>query len=326
MLWSKLRGICIQLHVLIGCSRKRSLSWLWATLPLPNSMGSPRDWGGICNRLLVILHGWGQLGGGWFLWLTSYRPVHSNESFGWFDSETILQILPAHVSICIDLSLPSNIHSHVRPIGLNAGVDAVLRNIFDNSSMFNRNRVIFTSFNPDICAALNWKQPNCKASIQMKRHSWHSIDPVFLSSRCSKNNLHLPTCSYQMVDENHDDRLRSVSAAVEFTKDNNLLGVFVDAELLVRSTPSEKAIAHTQTFAFDYSTASGAFAYWCHAEFWADSRRPWVFCNHWFSHGWRPRPYWRFYFGRSTRFFLESFNYSRMSLSLKARFYLPVGH
>ena len=165
MLWFKLRGICIQLPVLIGCYRKRSLSWLWATLPLPNSMGSPRDWREICNRLLMILHGWGQLEGGWFLWLTSYRPVHSNESFDWFDSETILQILPAHISICIDLSLPSNIHSHVRPIGLNAGVDAVLRNIFDNSSMFNRNRVIFTSFNPDICAALNWKQPNCKASI-----------------------------------------------------------------------------------------------------------------------------------------------------------------
>lgn len=80
----------------------------------------------------------------------------------------------------------------------------------------------------------------------------HSIDPVFLSSRCGKNNLHLPACSYQMVDENQDDRLRSVSAAVEFAKDNNLLGVFVDAELLVRSTSSEEAIIHTQTFAFDY--------------------------------------------------------------------------
>jgi len=55
-----------------------------------------------------------------------------------------------------------------------------------------------------------------------------------------------------MVDENQDDRLRSVSAAVEFAKDNNLLGVFVDAELLVRSTSSEEAIIHTQTFAFDY--------------------------------------------------------------------------
>jgi len=58
-----------------------------------------------------------------------------------------------------------------------------------------------------------------------------------------------------MVDENHDDRLRSVSAAVEFAKDNNLLGVFVDAELLVRSTSSEKAITHTQTFAFHYLIA-----------------------------------------------------------------------
>jgi hypothetical protein len=36
-----------------------------------------------------------------------------------------------------------------------------------------------------------------------------------------------------MVDEESDDRLRSLGAAVEFAKDNNLLGIFVDAELLV---------------------------------------------------------------------------------------------
>lgn len=36
-----------------------------------------------------------------------------------------------------------------------------------------------------------------------------------------------------MVDEEFDDRLRSLGAAVEFAKDNNLLGIFVDAELLV---------------------------------------------------------------------------------------------
>jgi CDK inhibitor PHO81 len=54
-------------------------------------------------------------------------------------------------------------------------------------------------------------------------------------------------CSYQLVDEEHDDRLRSVGAAVEFAKDNNLLGVFVDAELLVRSSSSEEANIHANT-------------------------------------------------------------------------------
>lgn len=135
---------------------------------------------------------------------------------------SLLQVLPAHINVCIDLSLPCKIHPHLRQIDLNAGVDAVLRDIFDNSSIFNRSRVIFNSFCPNICAALNWKQPNY---------------PVFFSSRCGKNNVHLPTCSYQLVDEDHDDRLQSVGAAVEFAKDNNLLGVFVDAELL-RQVPS----------------------------------------------------------------------------------------
>ncbi|KAJ3561155.1 hypothetical protein NP233_g10369 [Leucocoprinus birnbaumii] len=146
----------------------------------------------------------------------------SDPSFEWSTAMRkwmvpLANLLQASISGLDPLLTWLTARTHARPIDLNAGVDAVLRDIFDNSSIFNRSRVIFNSFCPNICAALNWKQPNY---------------PVFFSSRCGRNNVHLPTCSYQLVDEDNDDRLRSVGGAVEFAKDNNLLGVFVDAELL----------------------------------------------------------------------------------------------
>lgn len=138
----------------------------------------------------------------------------------------------------MDLSLPYKDHPSLRPLGLNATVDAFLRIIFDSFTTPN-NRVVFNSFCPNICVALNWKQPNCTlfflfSEMYLTASIIVFIDPVFFSSRCGKNNQHLPTLGYQLVNED-DERVRSVGAAVEFARDNNLLGVFVDAELLVRA-------------------------------------------------------------------------------------------
>jgi CDK inhibitor PHO81 len=56
---------------------------------------------------------------------------------------------------------------------------------------------------------------------------------VFFVSRCGKNdtNFSVPTPSGD--DEENDSKLSVIGAAVEFARSSNLLGVFVDAELLV---------------------------------------------------------------------------------------------
>ncbi|KAF7355038.1 Ankyrin repeat protein nuc-2 [Mycena sanguinolenta] len=64
---------------------------------------------------------------------------------------------------------------------------------------------------PDVCAALNWKQPNY---------------PVFFASQCGKKNCSCPDIE--------DWRTTSVGAVVEFARGNNLLGIFVDAGLLMQ--------------------------------------------------------------------------------------------
>ncbi|KAJ2966297.1 hypothetical protein NUW54_g13850 [Trametes sanguinea] len=112
-------------------------------------------------------------------------------------------------------------HSLRHQLDLNDVANSVLRIIYDTSSLegqMARRPVVFTSFTPDICAALNWKQPNY---------------PVFLASQCGSIAAHLE-CDRAEHDNVHDYRLWSLDAAVEFSKMNNLLGVILDAGLLAR--------------------------------------------------------------------------------------------
>ena len=56
-------------------------------------------------------------------------------------------------------------HTLGHQVDLNDAVNAVLRTIYDITSLeghVGRRNVVFTSFSPDACAALNWKQPNCE--------------------------------------------------------------------------------------------------------------------------------------------------------------------
>ena len=76
----------------------------------------------------------------------------------------ISQLLPVQFGMTLELALfPSQ--SIDRHLDLNLSVNAVFRTIRQTSSSlggaFARRRVAFTSFSHRVCAALNWKQPNC---------------------------------------------------------------------------------------------------------------------------------------------------------------------
>ena len=60
-----------------------------------------------------------------------------------------------------------------------------------------------------------------------------SADPVFFAAQCGEVNRSSPSDTALSTKDTNDRRLSSLSAAVEFAKDNNLLGIFVDADLLV---------------------------------------------------------------------------------------------
>ncbi|KIK65608.1 hypothetical protein GYMLUDRAFT_363223 [Collybiopsis luxurians FD-317 M1] len=141
----------------------------------------------------------------------------------------LLKTLPPGIGICLEVIFPSRETRErlflSRRLDLNQVVDAVLKTIYQTSMSqsqdSNRNfrrRIMFTSFSPDICAALNWKQPNYA---------------VFLASHCGKNVDRTTRPIGFDSGDNKDRRLSSLAATVEFARMNNLLGVFVDATLLV---------------------------------------------------------------------------------------------
>lgn len=58
-------------------------------------------------------------------------------------------------------------------------------------------------------------------------------DPVFFASLCGQAGVKPPSETALTVQDAHDYRLSSLGAAVEWCKLNNLLGLLLDAELLV---------------------------------------------------------------------------------------------
>ncbi|CAK5276058.1 unnamed protein product [Mycena citricolor] len=124
----------------------------------------------------------------------------------------VLQTLPPTLGVNLELAYP---RAQTR-LHLNDFVDSVLRTTYHNPA--SRRRYVFTSFSPDVCAAVNWKQPNY---------------PIFFATQCGKNQSDPDRAPFVGGDD-WDGRTSSVGAAVEFARANNLLGIFVDSELLIQ--------------------------------------------------------------------------------------------
>ncbi|KAK0206214.1 cyclin-dependent protein kinase inhibitor [Desarmillaria ectypa] len=137
----------------------------------------------------------------------------------------LLKILPPNIGISLELAYPSpKIRERycLSRLDLNSFVDSVLRTIYYTSTpdgRLPRRRIVFTSFSPDVCAALNWKQPNY---------------PVFFASHCGKKDIFLSSPSPFTLEDEDDGKFCSLGEAVEFARINNLLGVIVDADLLLQ--------------------------------------------------------------------------------------------
>jgi CDK inhibitor PHO81 len=79
-----------------------------------------------------------------------------------------MKLLPTTVGFTLELAYSplSTVKGHPHRVDLNQFVDAVLRTIYSTSAslggLYARRKIVFVSFYPDICVALNWKQPNCE--------------------------------------------------------------------------------------------------------------------------------------------------------------------
>jgi CDK inhibitor PHO81 len=127
---------------------------------------------------------------------------------------------------------------------INDFADALLTAVFDHARQMREESegflrsIVFSSLNPDICTALNWKQPNCESSrnfpyVHLNRsgRTNHdlSLDPVLL---CNELGVDIDTASPEQLSA--AKTALSVKEAVQIAKDNNFMGLISSFELMVR--------------------------------------------------------------------------------------------
>ncbi|KAI5479290.1 CDK inhibitor PHO81 [Pseudohyphozyma bogoriensis] len=160
--------------------------------------------------------------------------VNKSEAAAWYQAifgalaslDEVLKVLPTSIGVDLEVRYPTR--SDVRRLKLhnilevNQFVDCVLSTVYETvqtGDENNRRRIVLSSFNPIVCTALNWKQPNFS---------------VFFASYCG---LSRSSPEGRMVPANRvedDRRCTSIREAVKFAKANNLLGIMLDATILVQ--------------------------------------------------------------------------------------------
>lgn len=104
----------------------------------------------------------------------------------WASLKDALEILPPEVHLDIHIVYPTKTEEQESQLGptrnINYVCDAILDVVFDHASKLRAGNdgfirsVVFSSYNPDICTALNWKQPNCKPSLLLLTENRMLID------------------------------------------------------------------------------------------------------------------------------------------------------
>ena len=101
--------------------------------------------------------------------------------------QEVLQHLPLDININLSILYPSVAEGEALNMtslpDVNTFADAILTEVFDHARISREQNpdfmrsVVFTSYNPNICIALNWKQPNCKPSDSKPRTVEKRTDP-----------------------------------------------------------------------------------------------------------------------------------------------------
>lgn len=151
-----------------------------------------------------------------------------------------LEILPSsiHVNLHFIYPMKENIPNHQQqPIDaavnnsgdLNRFVDSVLTIVFDHARAQRAQSqqsggaaavrsVVFSSYSPSVCTALNWKQPNF---------------PVFLCNDLGREDVSMAPPQMIAAAANHGRRSSSIKEVVRTAQNNNFMGLLITSRLLV---------------------------------------------------------------------------------------------
>lgn len=135
-----------------------------------------------------------------------------------------LNALPLGVNVNVQVIYPSRDEEMSLGLSptpdLNLAVDSVLEVVFHHAriqrqtSPHSIRSVVFSSYNPTVCTALNWKQPNF---------------PVFLCNDLGQEEIMPPP----NIIKSSGRRINSIKKAVRLAQNNNLMGIFCSYRLMV---------------------------------------------------------------------------------------------
>lgn len=107
------------------------------------------------------------------------RSLSQGVATSWGTLQDALEILPPQVHLDLHILFPTKAEEEQLQLGptgnINIFVDAMLKVVFDHATKLRGmnegfiRSIVFTSYNANICTALNWKQPNCKVNVFCRR-------------------------------------------------------------------------------------------------------------------------------------------------------------
>ncbi|KAL9598392.1 MAG: hypothetical protein Q9179_003939 [Wetmoreana sp. 5 TL-2023] len=135
----------------------------------------------------------------------------------------VLKHLPTNIHIDVQVLFPTVAQERALDLypspNINDFADAILKDVFDHARTTREQNpdvmrsIVFTSHNPDICTALNWKQPNY---------------PVLL---CNDLGINRGSVSH-LAARSSDHNSISVKEAVRIAQSNNFMGLVCSARLM----------------------------------------------------------------------------------------------
>ncbi|KAF3766131.1 ankyrin [Cryphonectria parasitica EP155] len=241
---SSLVGDFVRLYVQ---QTKDGIPVLWPTRTVDLGMGGvavPVSWLNYAqfeqmlrNSASRNILGSGQLGP-----QTELHEVHRLFATAGLTLADALEILPPSIHVNLhfiypmDENIPNHHHQQQQTIDpsvynsgdLNRFVDSVLTTVFDHARVQRAQTqqsggaaavrsVVFSSYSPSVCTALNWKQPNF---------------PVFLCNDLGREEISMAPPQMIAAAANHGRRSSSIKEVVRTAQNNNFMGLLITSRLL----------------------------------------------------------------------------------------------
>ena len=157
--------------------------------------------------------------------LENIADVHRVLSNSAVSLQDALALLPKCMHVNLQVLYPSTDEEKALRLGptvnINTFGDAILNVVFEHARNMRENSpdtlrsIVFSSYNPTVCTALNWKQPNY---------------PVFLCNDLGREE----DSSGSLAIQNSGRRTTSIKEAVRLSQNNNFMGLICCSRLLVR--------------------------------------------------------------------------------------------